>query len=130
MYLRPIALALALVATGGCGSQQQKCGAPRIWSGPFATCASADLGKIVASTGQNVQQSVSDAVADDPVGVDVALNAIAFDAGVDAINCAIAAIESSVPRALDASAEAFYPGLRAARAWLERHLTSSGRSRS
>jgi hypothetical protein len=92
-----------------------------MWSGPFATCTSADLGKIVASTGQNVQQSVTDAVADDPVGVDVALNAIAFDTGVDAIGCAIAAIESSVPRVLGASAETFYPGLLEARAWLARH---------
>jgi hypothetical protein len=137
LYLRPVVLSLALaLVLVGCGGAPQRsppplrCPAPRAWSGAFAACARVDLGKIVTWTRQSVQQSVTDAVADDPATVDAALDAIAADAGDDAIECAIAAIESSVPRALGEAAETFYPGLAAARAWIARRLTSSGRWRS
>ena len=70
----------------------------KIMSGAFATCAKADLGGLV--TGADGKQAPLEAavaaiIEADGAALEVTLAAIAAVVGIDAIDCAIAAVEAA-----------------------------------
>ena len=72
----------------------------KIMSGVFATCAKADLGGLV--TGADGKQAPLEAavaaiIEADGAALEVTLAAIAAVVGIDAIDCAIAAVEAAFP---------------------------------
>lgn len=119
-----LALAVGTLALAGCAGVQKMTGA-------FSSCMKADLGKeiTVGAFKGTAEQVIADIVAGDAAAVPGELELAAIALGgklaIDTIDCAIAALENSVPTAVagsgapsSARAAPFYPGLVAARTWV------------
>jgi hypothetical protein len=86
----PLIVALAILIS--CGARA------KIMSGAFAACAEADLGQIVDSVkGTTLESAVAAIIESNTAALETALAALAAVVGIDAIDCAIAAVEAAFP---------------------------------
>ena len=108
------------LAGSGCGAQAQK------MTGSFATCAKADLGQIVSDQGQNLPQYLADLVAKNAADLEQKLSDLLKQVGLDALECAFAAVESVLSPTPNApSPNVGVPGLDRARTWLRAQKAKS-----
>lgn len=70
----------------------------KIMSGAFAVCAEADLGQVVDTVkGTTLEGAVAAIIEGNLATLETALGALAAVVGIDAIDCAIAAVEAAFP---------------------------------
>lgn len=99
-------------------------------TGAFSTCAKADLGQIIAADGLPLEQDVANKIKGNAPNLEADLTGIVASAGIDAVLCAIAAVEAALaPVAGSGSAGPTtgqeLPGLVRAKAWAKAHAGSS-----
>jgi hypothetical protein len=111
-----ILLLLALACTGA----GQNVGT---MTGAFVSCAKADLGQIIATSGQPLLDDVAALIEGAPAALEADLSALVAIVGIDAVQCAIAAVAAVMapkpPTATSTTAAAapMPPGLVRALAW-------------
>jgi hypothetical protein len=81
-----------LIAFVACGSQ-----AIKVMTGTFAACAQADLGQII--DGLPLETVIANILAANAMTLEAELGVVVAQVGIDAIDCAIAAIEAALPTA-------------------------------
>lgn len=93
-------------------------------TGAYAACAKADLGEIVTDTGLTLEQAVAQEIKGNPTTLEADLKTLLGKVGLDAIVCAVTAVEAALttPAAGSAttpSASQPLPGLLRAKAFIK-----------
>lgn len=118
--MKRLALLLALLA--GCATASADL---KTMTGKFEVCAKADLGQIVGTQGKTLLEDVAAQIAGASVSLEATLAADAVVAGVDALECAVTAVESTLT-AGSGSGSAVTPALARAKAVVATIKTQAG----
>lgn len=112
------AMLFAMIATSCTPSQRST------MSGAFTTCASADLGALVAP-GLTLLGDVATLIEHNDGALETDLDGLAVKVGTDAVLCAIAAVDAVLqPDSGSAATSAERPGVVRARAWASKKASS------
>lgn len=107
-----VAFLASVIAFSSCTPSQRS-----TMTGAFATCANADLGTLVAP-GVTLIGDVANLVEKNDSNLETDLDGLATTLGVDAVLCAIAAVDAVLqPDSGSAATSAERPGVTRARAW-------------
>lgn len=105
-------LALALALLSGCATVKTDL---KTMTGKFEACAKADFGQIVDTKGTTLLDDVASKVLGGTAALEAELAADGVMAGIDALDCAVTAVESTL-QAGSGSAVAAAPALARAKA--------------
>lgn len=137
-----IATAATLIVGVLAISQMTACASSQVhtMTGAFVTCAKADLGQIVNAAGQDLEQDVASLATLNPTDLEAQLAQLVTLVGLDAVECAYAAVNEALAAAAPAtagggsaapapatSAQAAYPGLARMKAWIEAQRAQGAR---